>query len=297
MKKTLNVLLGAALVAALPLAAQANAPAAERASAGAAKAAKGGAATAEKPVKKEEKVDTERKTKTVKLVVVGDGEGKGDGEAHAFQVVVPDVRVDVPDFDVAAAPGGPPVWVSAVAGGGYLGVELTELTPELRAHFGAGEDAGVLVGRVEEDSPAQRAGVRVGDVLTHVDGQEVGSSLDVLRQIRPRKDGEVVGLEVVRDGRVENLTATLAERERPQIEANALLRRLGEGTEAVYEVDPAELSKRMARVGEYFSSPEWKAKMEEMEKNTANLQERLEMLQKQLDDLSTQLDERGSGGH
>ena len=50
-------------------------------------------------------------------------------------------------------------------GGGFLGVSLIGITPELRAHYGS-KDAGVLVGRVEKDSAAAKAGIEVGDILT-----------------------------------------------------------------------------------------------------------------------------------
>src|SRR5258708_4887988 len=61
---------------------------------------------------------------------------------------------------------------------GYLGVELTELTPELRAHFGAPQDTGVMVARVVAGSPADKAGLKVGDIITSLDGKAVESSSD-----------------------------------------------------------------------------------------------------------------------
>jgi predicted metalloprotease with PDZ domain len=83
---------------------------------------------------------------------------------------------------------------------GYLGVELTELTPELRTHFGAPSDAGVMVARVVPDSPADRAGLKVGDILTALDGKPVASSWDVRARVRPMEEGAMLPLEVRRDG-------------------------------------------------------------------------------------------------
>lgn len=97
--------------------------------------------------------------------------------------------------------------------GAFLGVYLTELTPELREHFGAPEDAGVMVSRVVSDSPAERAGVRVGDILTRVNADEVGSSRALKHSILGHDDGDTVDLEVWRDGRIETLAATLEVRE------------------------------------------------------------------------------------
>lgn len=92
---------------------------------------------------------------------------------------------------------------------GYLGVHLTGLTPELRQHFGAPEGSGVLISRVEPASPAEEAGLRVGDVLTSVDGERIGSAGKLRRAFRGKNEGTLVTLEVYRDGRLEQLSATL----------------------------------------------------------------------------------------
>jgi membrane-associated protease RseP (regulator of RpoE activity) len=95
---------------------------------------------------------------------------------------------------------------------GFIGVTLIEITPELRVHFGAPKDAGVLVSDVQADSPAARAGLEVGDVITAVDGKRVGWSGDVSRGIRSRKAGETVPLDVVRGRAPRKLTVTVEER-------------------------------------------------------------------------------------
>jgi len=95
---------------------------------------------------------------------------------------------------------------------GFLGVGLEELTPELQTHFGAPEGSGVLVASVNDDSPAAAAGVRVGDVITAVDGLAVDSTRDLSREIRHRP-GERVAIELYRDGKPRQVTATLGERQ------------------------------------------------------------------------------------
>lgn len=97
--------------------------------------------------------------------------------------------------------------------GGYLGVALTPMTPELRLHQGAPEEAGVLVSKVADDSPAWRAGVRVGDVISAVDGDAVASPHDLAHAVHGKKSGETVTLEVWRGGTVQTLTAAVEERE------------------------------------------------------------------------------------
>ncbi|MBN1946589.1 MAG: PDZ domain-containing protein [Bradymonadales bacterium] len=84
---------------------------------------------------------------------------------------------------------------------GRLGVLVVAMTPELRAHFGAPQDAGVLVSRVEPDSAAQAAGIQVGDVIVQVAGQNIASP-DLLVQAVMTRPGQVVDLTIVRQGQV-----------------------------------------------------------------------------------------------
>ncbi len=98
--------------------------------------------------------------------------------------------------------------------GGFLGVATTELTAELRAHFGVPEDARVLVAKVVDDSAAARAGVQVGDILTAVGGGTVESAGDLIHAVGKLEPGTAVDLEIWRGGIVQTLGATLGERER-----------------------------------------------------------------------------------
>ena len=106
-------------------------------------------------------------------------------------------------------------------GGGFLGVGLTELTNELRAHFGVPEDAGVMVASVVDDSPAAKAGLQAGDIITRVNGENVESGSGLARRIRKLDDGAVAGLEVWRDGKVETIDAAVEEHKAPEHVARA----------------------------------------------------------------------------
>ena len=96
---------------------------------------------------------------------------------------------------------------------GFLGVQVLELTPELLSHYGVGTEGGVLVSRVEVDSPAENAGMAVGDVLVEVAGQPVSSMWDLRRHLAPHQAGDQVGLLVFRDGSPQELKAVVVERE------------------------------------------------------------------------------------
>jgi S1-C subfamily serine protease len=91
---------------------------------------------------------------------------------------------------------------------GRLGVQLNELTPELAAYFGA-KDGGVLVARVTPDSPAAKAGLKAGDVITSVDGDRVRDTDDLVDELRD-KEGEIT-IGIVRDKGESTVKATLEE--------------------------------------------------------------------------------------
>jgi len=93
-----------------------------------------------------------------------------------------------------------------------LGILAISLTPELRSHFGAPTDRGVLVGKVEQGSMAWVAGLRVGDVLTSVRGENIDDAMDVRAALMSAKRGDKVKLELIRDKKVMTLESTVAPR-------------------------------------------------------------------------------------
>lgn len=90
-----------------------------------------------------------------------------------------------------------------------LGVMVIGITPELRKHFGAADDRGVLIARVEPKSTAATTGLEVGDVIVEVRGRAVDSAGDVLSAIAPVKQGDTVSISVVRDHKPLTLQAKL----------------------------------------------------------------------------------------
>jgi len=114
---------------------------------------------------------------------------------------------------------------------GYLGVGLTELTPELRTHFGVPDESGVMVSKVEPGSPAEKAGLKVGDIISGIDGKTVHSSLDLTARVREFDEGQQAPLEIWRNGKVMTLTAALTLKERPEMDMGPLLLKNGEGEE------------------------------------------------------------------
>ena len=79
-----------------------------------------------------------------------------------------------------------------------IGVSTVELTKQLADYFGVPAGKGALVTSVVEDGPAAKAGIKAGDVITAIDGEEVDSPGDVSRVISRKKEGDVT-LTVIRN--------------------------------------------------------------------------------------------------
>ena len=133
----------------------------------------------------------------------------------------PDVMADVDGFDVWD--GQPFVFrMPGHAGGGFIGVQPVEMTPDLRQHFGAPRDAGVFVGSVEADSPAAKAGLQVGDIVTKADGDRIGSTRELVRLVRRKKGGETLTVDVLRNKTTKTVTVTVAQRKESEVRIGEL---------------------------------------------------------------------------
>jgi len=90
--------------------------------------------------------------------------------------------------------------------GSRLGVTVNELTGQLASYFGAKD--GVLVASVSEGSAAEKAGIKVGDVITSVNGEPVKSSSDLIQSLR-RAENEEVSIGIVRDKKEQTVKAKI----------------------------------------------------------------------------------------
>ncbi|WP_239024441.1 Do family serine endopeptidase [Ramlibacter humi] len=92
----------------------------------------------------------------------------------------------------------------------HLGVSVQEVNQALADSFGLPKPEGALVAQVEKGSPADKSGLKPGDVIQSVNGQAVTSSGDLPAQIALMKSGDPLQMKVWRKGSAENLTAKLA---------------------------------------------------------------------------------------
>jgi serine protease Do len=93
----------------------------------------------------------------------------------------------------------------------YLGVYLSDLTPETARRFGSSVQTGALVEKVASGGPADQAGVRRGDIVIAAGKDKVQSSGDLISALRNFQPGDTVQLTVLRNGQKESLQVNLAE--------------------------------------------------------------------------------------
>jgi serine protease Do len=85
---------------------------------------------------------------------------------------------------------------------GQIGVLVRDLDPELARKLGVKPNSGAVITRVEENGPAAKAGLSVGDVITAIGGQPVKDSRDVQRVVAGLPLNQVVEVVIIRDGKV-----------------------------------------------------------------------------------------------
>ena len=96
---------------------------------------------------------------------------------------------------------------------GWLGVQIQDLTPELAQGTGAPSENGAIVADVIENSPAQRAGFRTGDVILALNGEEVEGSRELTRRVAAIDPGERANFRIFRNGQEQQLSAVIEQRE------------------------------------------------------------------------------------
>ncbi len=93
---------------------------------------------------------------------------------------------------------------------GWLGVLIQDVTRELAESFGMKTPEGALVAQVLPNSPAEKAGIKVGDVIVGFNGKEIVKSSDLPPLVGASKIGEKVQIRIVRNGQSRNMTVGIA---------------------------------------------------------------------------------------
>ena len=103
---------------------------------------------------------------------------------------------------------------------GRIGVQIAPVTKEVAESIGLGKTQGVLVRGVEEGSPAEKAGIEAGDIITRFDSKAIDKPADLPRAVGNTKPGSKVSVTVFRRGSVKDMSITVAEIETEKVAAS-----------------------------------------------------------------------------
>ncbi len=98
-------------------------------------------------------------------------------------------------------------------GSSWLGVETHEVTADKAKELKLAAERGVVLGKIVPDSPAAKAGLKENDVVTEINGQRIEGAAQFRRMIHEIPAGRSIQLTVWRDGRTQNISATLGKSE------------------------------------------------------------------------------------
>ena len=119
---------------------------------------------------------------------------------------------------------------------GRLGVHIQDLTPELSQAFGISVTSGAVIAQIIPDSPAERGGLREGDVVIRVNGKSVENAADLRNAVGLHRIGQVVELTILRQGKEKTMRAKIEQPRLAEVAGEKLSRRLA-GARFSDEVD------------------------------------------------------------
>ena len=94
---------------------------------------------------------------------------------------------------------------------GRVGAQVQDVTQDMADAFGLAKPAGALVVKVDKNSPAEKAGIRAGDVVQKVDEQAITRSTDLPAYIANQQPGQSVVFEIIRNRKLEKISIVLGE--------------------------------------------------------------------------------------
>ncbi len=93
----------------------------------------------------------------------------------------------------------------------WVGIGLQDITSDLMKYFNLKEKSGALISQVYEGSPAEKAGLKAGDVAIEIDGVKITNSQDVVREVLKKQVGQKVNFVVLREGKRTEISLTTAQ--------------------------------------------------------------------------------------
>jgi serine protease Do len=166
---------------------------------------------------------------------------------------------------------GPESYFLSFQSGSRIGVKVQGLSEQLAEYFGVRDAEGVLITEVEEDMPAEKAGLKAGDVIVEADGDEVGDTQELREIISKKEEGDEVEIKVIRDRKSQTFSVGVEETAATDLYSKAMK----------LEIHPDK-----PNVPELI----WEQKLDsEFEDEMEELKEELEELKKEMQELRKKL--------
>ena len=132
-----------------------------------------------------------------------------DGKEKEFTVTLGELKFKSHSFKWKDKDGKKFLFVSGRA---FLGVHLQDLNKDLAEYFGVKEDGGVLILKVSADTPAEKAGLKAGDVIVKFNDKNISNAGDVTKILADLKKGDKVDIQIIRHKNKKTVKAELDER-------------------------------------------------------------------------------------
>lgn len=104
---------------------------------------------------------------------------------------------------------------------GYLGVRFQPLTADLAKSFGLESDKGALITSVEKDTPAEKAGLKAGDVIVEYDGRPIAEGSELPRYVAATRVDKKVRIVIYRDGAKQNISLVVGKLKEKDVESGS----------------------------------------------------------------------------
>lgn len=149
--------------------------------------------------------------------------GQREDASRTLGALSPELRDRIFTPRGPRAPGdAPEVFSYSFGSNRRVGITTTQLTKQLADFFGVSTGKGLLITSVSENSPASKAGLRAGDVITELNGAKIEDSGDFIRGLNGKDEGEVT-LTIIRDKSTRTIKVTPERRQTPSFNLSELM--------------------------------------------------------------------------
>ena len=167
----------------------------------------------------------------------------------------------------------------AIGHRGYMGVAIQDLTVQLGDYFGVKDGDGALITEVEEDSPAEKAGLKAGDVIVGADGEDITDSEDIIDVMSDKEEGDTVSITYIRRGEKHTVPVEVTEE-----------------SYSMHNISLPSLNIQIPKIpsikgiDQFYLQKEYTRDMEDFQKEMQQLKKEMNELREELKELETKLD-------